>query len=66
MNILREEYDFSKGERSKFYTMPRNILPIHLNTQVLDYFAVTAEGVKPNTMVDGLRRQVTALIEGVK
>ena len=66
---MREEYDFSKGERGKFYK-PNAILnlPVYLDNEVLDYFSAKAKakGVELNTMVNDLLKKDIALIEGVK
>lgn len=66
---MREEYDFSKGERGKFYAPnAKKNLPVYLETEVLDYFAAKAKakGVELNTMVNDLLKKDIALIEGVK
>jgi len=66
---MHEEYDFSKGERGKFYnTNAQYHLPIYLDAEVLDYFAAKAKakGVELNTMVNDLLKKDIALIEGVK
>ena len=66
---MREEYDFSKGERGKFFKPNARInLPVYLDADVLDYFAAKAEakGVEINTMVNDLLKKDIALIEGVK
>ncbi len=69
MTIMREEYDFSKGERGKFYKPNAKInLPVYLDSEVLDYFSerAKAKGVELNTMVNDLLKKDMALIEGVK
>lgn len=66
---MREEYDFSKGERGKFYDPnAKKNLPVYLETEVLDYFAAKAKakGVELNTMINDLLKKDIALIEGVK
>lgn len=66
---MREEYDFSKGERGKFYKPNAKInLPVYLDSEVLDYFSerAKAKGVELNTMVNDLLKKDMALIEGVK
>ncbi len=66
---MREEYDFSKGKRGKFYnTNAQHHLPIYLDTEVLDYFTAKAKakGVDLNTMLNDLLKKDIALIEGVK
>jgi hypothetical protein len=38
---MREEYDFSKGQRGKFYSHNATMsLPMYLDNEVLDYFSV--------------------------
>lgn len=66
---MREEYDFSEGERGKFYKPGGKInLPLYLEADVLDYFEARAKakGVELNTMVNDLLKKDIALIEGVK
>lgn len=66
---MREEYDFSKGERGKFFKPNAKMnLPVYLDADVLDYFAAKAQakGVELNTMVNDLLKKDIALIEGVK
>lgn len=65
---MREEYDFSKGERGKFYNPDATMnLPVYLEAEVLDYFAAKAKskGVELNQMVNELLKKDIALIEGV-
>jgi hypothetical protein len=66
---MREEYDFSKGERGKFYN-PNAIMnmPVYLDAEVLDYFAAKAKakGVELNRMVNDLLKKDIALIEEIK
>jgi len=66
---MREEYDFSKSERGKFYNPnAKNNLPVYLDTEVLDYFSAKAKskGVELNHMLNDLLKKDIALIEGVK
>ena len=66
---MRKEYDFSKGERGKFYNPEvKKNLPIYLDAEVLDYFSekAKAKGVELNTMINDLLKKDMALIEGVK
>jgi len=65
---MREEYDFSKGERGKFYNPDATLnLPIYLDADVLDYFTAKAKskGVELNEMVNDCLKKDIALIEGV-
>ena len=66
---MRDDYDFSKGERGKFFNPnAKKNLPIYLEAEVLDYFIVQAKakGVPLDTMVNDLLKKDIALIEGVK
>ena len=66
---MREEYDFSNGERGKFFNpKAKKNLPVYLDAEVLDYFAskAKAKGVALNTMVNDLLKKDIAIIEGVK
>jgi molybdopterin-guanine dinucleotide biosynthesis protein len=66
---MREEYDFSKGERGKFYqpNATKN-LPIYLEAEVFDYFSAKAKsrGVELSEMLNDLLKKDIALIEGFK
>jgi len=66
---MKEEYDFSKGERGKFYRPNAELnLPVYLDPDVLDYLSAKAKarGVAVNEMVNDLLRKDIALIEGNK
>ena len=66
---MQSEYDFSKGERGKFFNPDANKnLPVYLDAEVLDYFAAKAKakGVELNVMVNDLLKKDIAMIEGVK
>jgi len=66
---MREEYDFSKGERGKFYNAEAQYnLPLYLEADVLNYFTVKAKakGVELNTLVNDLLKKDIDLIEGLK
>lgn len=66
---MRDEYDFSKGERGKFHhPNAKASLPVYLETEVLDYFfeRAKAKGVELNVLVNELLKKDIALIEGVK
>lgn len=66
---MRDEYDFSKGERGKFFKPNARInLPVYLDADVLDYFTAKAQakGIELNVMVNDLLKRDIALIEGVK
>jgi len=66
---MREEYDFSKGERGKFHNPDaKKNLPFYLDAEVMDYFSAKAKakGVELNTMVNDVLKKDIAMIEGVK
>ncbi len=66
---MQKEYDFSKGERGKFYNPDtQKNLPVYLEAEVLDYFSAKAKakGIELSTMVNELLKNDIALIEGVK
>ena len=66
---MRDEYDFSKGERGKFYRPDAQFnLPLYLEAEVLNYFTAKAKakGVELNTLVNDLLKKDIDLIEGVK
>ena len=66
---MRDEYDFSKGERGKFYnpSAKRN-LPIYLETDVWDYFErkAKARGMEIDDMLNDLLKKDIDLIESIK
>ena len=66
---MREEYDFSKGKRGKFYhSNAQYNLPLYLEEDVLNYFSAKAKekGVELNKLVNDLLKKDIDLIEGVK
>ena len=66
---MRDEYDFSKGERGKFYNpSAKKNLPVYLDSDVLDYFSekAKAKGVEVDAMINELLKKDISLIEGVK
>ena len=69
MNTMRKEYDFSDGERGKFYNPDAvHNLPVYLDTEVFDYLAEKAlrRGKPLNDMVNELLRKDIALAEELK
>ena len=63
---MRDEYDFSKGERGKFYRMNAQLqLPIHLEPQVQNTLAelATAKGVDLSVFVNELLKKDIELIQ---
>ena len=66
---MKEEYDFSRGIRGKFYRPGATLnLPVYLDDDVLDYLSAKAraKGIEVNDMVNDLLRKDIALIEGMK
>jgi hypothetical protein len=66
---MRDEYDFSKGERGKFYNPDAQFnLPVYLEADVLNYFTAKAKAksVELNTLINDLLKKDIDLIEGVK
>lgn len=66
---MQEEYDFSDGERGKYYDPnAKHNLPIYLDSEVLDYFLIQSKskGVELSHMVNDLLKKDIAIIEGVK
>lgn len=66
---MREEYDFSKAERGKFYHKDAQLhLPIYLNDQVLAYLKdrAKAKGVEVNQLVNDMLAKEIEIIEAVK
>ena len=66
---MKPEYDFTKGERGKFFRPDAEIrLPIYLETDVQKYLEkrATQKGVPLGEMVNGLLKQEIQIIESVK
>ena len=66
---MKTEYDFSKGERGKFFRPNGEIrLPIYLDADVQSYLSERAaqKGVPLNEMINGLLKQEIQIIESVK
>ena len=66
---MKDEYDFSRGERGKFYTPDAEfVIPIYLEEDVIGYLSERAEakGVEVEQLVNDLLRRDIALIEAVK
>lgn len=63
---MKDEYDFSKAERGKFYRPDvRLIPPVRLEPQVLDFLAkrAKAKGMTLNALLNALLKQDIELIE---
>ena len=66
---MRHEYDFSKGERGKFYhENARLVRPVYLEEGVQRYLDERAEskGMEVSQLVNEMLRRDIALIETVK
>ena len=66
---MKPEYDFSKGERGKFYHPDAELrMPIYLDADVHNYLAERAaeKGVALSDLVNGLLKRDIQLIESVK
>ena len=66
---MKSEYDFSKGQRGKFFRREAEVrLPIYLDPEVQRYLAEQAadKGVPLSEMVNGLLKQEIQIIESVK
>ncbi len=67
--MMRDEYDFSKAERGKFFKPDAQYdLPVYLEADVMNYFAAKAQakGVELNVLVNDLLKKDIELIEAVK
>ncbi len=66
---MKQRYDFSKGERGKFYR-PNAVfkLPVYLDEDVQNYLATKAEskGVELSDLVNELLKKEIDIIETVK
>jgi hypothetical protein len=66
---MKPEYDFSKGERGKFFKANAELrLPIYLDADVQLYLTERAadKGVPLGEMVNGLLKREIQIIESVK
>ncbi len=66
---MKAEYDFSKGQRGKFFKADAELrLPIYLDGEVQRYLAERAaeKGVPLGEMVNGLLKREIQIIESVK
>lgn len=66
---MKDEYDFSKGVRGKFYRKDAVIdLPVYLDPEVRGYLTerAKAKGVEINRLVNELLKRDIALIETAK
>jgi len=66
---MKQEYDFSKGERGKFFRENARLnLPVYLDEEVQTYLQerAKAKGVEVARLVNEMLRQDIKLIEAVK
>lgn len=66
---MKQEYDFSKGERGKFFRENARLnLPVYLDEEVQSYLQARAKskGVEIAKLVNEMLRQDIKLIETVK
>lgn len=66
---MKPEYDFTKGERGKFFRPDAEIrFPIYLDADVQDYLAERAaqKGIPLGEMVNVLLKHEIRIIESVK
>lgn len=66
---MKPEYDFSKGERGKFFKADAELrLPIYLDEDIQRYLTERAadKGVPLSEMVNGLLKRDIQMIESVK
>ena len=66
---MKDEYDFSKAERGKFYRRDLQLIPpIELDPEVLNYLAERAaeRGTSLNVLVNELLRKEIEVIEAAK
>ncbi len=66
---MRREYDFSKGQRGKFYKPGAALkLPVYLDENVQSYLAAKAQskGVELSELVNELLKKEIEIIETVK
>ena len=65
---MKDEYDFSKGVRGKFYKPNMRLIPpVRLEPQVLDFLAARAEakGTTLNALLNTLLKKDIEMIEAM-
>lgn len=66
---MKDHYDFSQGERGKFYTADAVYrLPVYLDEKVESYLSAKAEakGVDLSDLVNDLLKREIEIIEAIK
>ena len=69
VNDMRKEYDFSKGERGKFFNKDAKLnLPVYLDEEILSFVQGIAKKRKTNvsTIVNQILRSDMQLAEVIK
>ena len=64
--MMKDEYDFSKGTRGKFYQPDAELVPpVHLDSEILSYLTTraSARGTTVNDLVNQLLKKDIELIE---
>lgn len=66
---MKDEYDFSKAERGRFYRKDAVLVPpVHLDPEVLAFLTARAQarGISLNELVNDLLRKDIELIEAAE
>jgi hypothetical protein len=66
---MKDEYDFSKAERGRFFRQNAVLAPaVHLDPEVLEFLTARAEarGMSLNDLVNALLRKDIELIEAAE
>ena len=66
---MKDEYDFSKGERGKFFRAEAALVPpVHLDPDILTYLSgrAAAQGTSLNVLVNRLLKKDIELIEAAE
>ena len=66
---MKDEYDFSRGQRGRFYRADAVLTPpVHLDPEVLAFLTARAEarGVSLNELVNALLKKDIELIEAAE
>jgi len=66
---MKKEYDFTKGERGKFYRPDATFnIPIYLDQEVLAYLSerASSKGVAVSQLINDILRRDIDLIEAMK
>jgi hypothetical protein len=66
---MKDQYDFSKGERGKFHRPDLTLIPpVHLDPEIRDYLAerAKAKGITLTSLVNLILKKDIELIESAK